>query len=51
MESSNSSEQSMMHHVRALNLLNGQLDHFEGKTNTAIAMPLFGSNRMRPSFR
>lgn len=50
-ESSNASEQSMLHHVRAINLLNGQHDHYHGKTNTALAMPLFGSNRMRPSFR
>jgi hypothetical protein len=47
MESSNASEQSMLHHVRAINLLNGQLDHFEGKTNVAISVPIFGSRRLR----
>lgn len=50
MESGNSSQQSMIHHGRALALLNGQLDTYEGKTNTAIKVPLFGSNRIRASF-
>lgn len=40
-----------LHHQRAIGYLNGQLDKYEGKTNVAIRMPLFGSQRMRPSFR
>ena len=35
------------HHSKAIQLLNGQLDHFEGKVNTAINVPIFGSNRLR----
>jgi hypothetical protein len=46
MESSNAAQQAMIHHQRALNLLNGQLDAMEGKTNTAISVPIFGSQRM-----
>ena len=51
MESSNASEQSMLHHVRAINLLNGMLDLYEGKVSTAVKIPLWGSNKLRPSFR
>ena len=36
------------HHARAVALLNGQLDHYLGKTRTAIAVPLFGSDRLTP---
>ena len=43
----NGAEQSAMHHARALALLNGQLDLYEGKVNTAISVPIFGSNRPR----
>jgi hypothetical protein len=50
MEASSASQQSMLHHARAINLLNGQLDHFHGKINVAINVPIFGSDRMRPSF-
>lgn len=39
--------QAALHHAAAINLLNGQLDHYEGKINTAIKVPIFGSNRMR----
>lgn len=39
------------HHAKALSLLNGQLDHVEGKVNVAITVPLFGSDRLRPSMR
>lgn len=39
------------HHQKAIRLLNGQLDHMLGKTNTAIGVPLFGSNRLRPQPR
>ena len=44
----NGAQQSAFHHGRALALLNGQLDHFEGKVNTAISVPIFGSARLRP---
>jgi hypothetical protein len=39
--------QSNIHHARAIALLNGQLDLYEGKVSAAIRMPIFGSNRMR----
>ena len=51
MDAGNAAQQSINHHVRALNLLNGQLDKYIGKTSTAVSVPLFGSNRMRASFR
>lgn len=35
------------HHAKAITLLNGQLDHVEGKINVAITVPLFGSDRAR----
>lgn len=35
------------HHQKAINLLNGQLDLKFGKTQTAIIVPLFGSDRLR----
>jgi hypothetical protein len=35
------------HHAKALSLLFGQLDHYLGKTNTAIRVPIFGSNKPR----
>lgn len=47
MESGNAAQQSMAHHARALALLNGQIDSYEGKTNTAISVPIFGSHRLR----
>lgn len=50
MDSANAARQSAAHHVRALNLLNGQIDAHEGKTTVAINVPIFGSARLRPSF-
>lgn len=47
MDSSGAAQQSAIHHSRALSLLNGQLDAYEGKTNVSVKVPLFGSNRMR----
>ena len=35
------------HHAKALQLLFGQIDHYMGKTQTAIHIPLFGSDRPR----
>lgn len=51
MDSSNAANLSAQHHGRAIALLNGQLDTYLGKTNTAVKVPIFGSNRMRASFR
>lgn len=34
------------HHQKAMALLFGQLDTYSGKVNTAINVPLFGSNRL-----
>lgn len=39
------------HHFKALSLLNGQLDHFLGKVNTAVTVPIFGSDRLKPQPR
>lgn len=50
MDSSNAAQQSAIHHQRAIALLNGALDLYEGKWNVAIKVPIFGSNRLRPSF-
>ena len=36
------------HHARAIALLDCQLDHFAGKINTAVTVPLFGSDRLKP---
>lgn len=36
------------HHSRAIALLNGQLDLYQGKERTAISVPIFGSNKLRP---
>lgn len=42
----NGATQSAFHHARALALLNGQLDHFLGKVNTAVSVPIFGSAKL-----
>ncbi len=42
---------STQHHTKALALLVGQLDLYEGKVSTAIGLPLFGSQKLIPSFR
>jgi hypothetical protein len=47
MESSNASQQSMIHHARALALLCGQIDLHEGKTSTTVSVPIWGSRRPR----
>lgn len=47
MDSPKAAELEMKHHARALALMNGQLDHYFGKTQTAINVPIFGSNRLR----
>jgi hypothetical protein len=35
------------HHAKALALLNGQLDLYQGKTQVSVRMPIFGSDRLR----
>jgi len=47
MDSANAPQLEQKHHMKALQLLNGQLDHVLGKTNTAISVPIAGSNRFR----
>ena len=51
MDTANAAQLEAKHHTAAIRLLCGQLDHFEGKTRTAIGVPLFGSNRLMPSFQ
>lgn len=46
MDSGNAAQQSAIHHQRAIALLNGQLDVYEGKTSTAVKVPIFGSQKM-----
>jgi len=36
------------HHDKALSILNGQLDHYQGKITPAVRISLFGSDRLRP---
>lgn len=47
MDSGAAAQQTIFHHQRAIALLNGQLDLFQGKVNTAVNVPLWGSNKMR----
>lgn len=47
MDSSSAPQLELKSHARALQLLCGQLDHYIGKTNTAIRVPLFGSQRAK----
>lgn len=51
MDSAQAPNLEAKHHARALALLNGQLDHFLGKVNTAVRAPIFGSDRLRPQPR
>lgn len=46
MDSPAAAQQSQLHHARALALLNGQLDTYLGKVNTAVKVPIFGSQRL-----
>jgi hypothetical protein len=48
MDSEEAAKNEAKHHAKALQLLNGQLDHFLGKVNTSVQVSLFGSNRLRP---
>jgi len=47
MDSPKSAEFEQKHHLKALQLLFGQIDHFLGRTNTAIRVPIGGSDRIR----
>lgn len=47
MDTQNAAQQSMLHHQRAIALLNGQLDKYLGKTNVSVKMPIWGSQKMR----
>lgn len=47
MDSDKAPDFEMKHHAKALSLLFGQLDNYMGKTNTAIRVPIFGSNKPR----
>lgn len=44
MDSPAAAQQSLVAHGRAIALLNGQLDAYLGKVNTAVRVPVFGSN-------
>ena len=44
----NGAQLAGLHHARALALLNGQMDAYQGKSNVAIRVPIFGSARLRP---
>jgi len=46
-DSENASKLEAKHHARAIQLLCGQLDHVQGKIQTAVRVPIFGSDRLR----
>lgn len=48
MDSDIAAKLELKHHARAISLLNGQLDHYTGKTKTAVTVPIFGSDRLKP---
>lgn len=43
MDSSAAAQQAVIFHQKAIAMLNGQLDVFEGKNNTAVNVPIWGS--------
>jgi hypothetical protein len=47
MDTPGSQQMAQSKHANALRLLFGQLDHFLGKFQTAITVPIFGSDRLR----
>ena len=51
MDTPGSQQMAQAKHARALQLLFGQLDHFLGKFQTAITVPIFGSDRLKPQFQ
>lgn len=46
MDSPAAAQQAILHHGRAISLLNGQLDAYTGKVNTSIKVPIWGSNKL-----
>src|SRR5437899_1533528 len=48
MDSASAAALESKHHAKAIALLNGQLDVYQGKINTAIRVPLFGSDKLKP---
>lgn len=46
MDSSAAAQQAIIFHNRAISLLNGELDAYFSKVNTAVKVPLFGSQRL-----
>lgn len=51
MDSQDASKKEAEHHAKALRLLFGQLDAKLGKVNTAISVPIFGSDRLQRQVR
>jgi hypothetical protein len=47
-DAAQASAKEAMFHKKAISILCGQIDHFEGKTKTAISLKIFGSDRLRP---
>lgn len=47
MDAPKAAELEQKHHLKALSLLFGQLDHYLGKTNVSVGIPIFGSDRPR----
>lgn len=47
MDSSAAAQQSIIEHGRAIAYLNGQMDTYLGKVQTAIRVPIFGSDRLK----
>jgi hypothetical protein len=48
MDNAKAAALAQQHHRTALGLLCGQIDHYEGKTQTAVRVPIFGSRGLRP---
>ena len=51
MDSPNAAKLAIQHHQSALRLLFGQLDHFLGKTKTALSCSIFGSDPLVQQWR
>lgn len=51
MDDPNAQKMADRHHERALSILFGQHDHYYGKQTASITVPLFGSNRVMPTFQ
>lgn len=47
MDSTKAAQLEAKHHLKALQLLNGQLDHIDGKISTAVSVSIFGSDKLR----